>query len=196
VIDYNQLIVFKSRREALANTNPDIILRDVSSHGVYPLKLLSPFVSTGPIPVPGKQGIQAQSVEGIWQGLKIIDGEIDTDYFDKCHSKRDKTEIWDYQGKELDVIQARRLIYYPAYFYKWKYQVKSKLKWELLEPALNSQVQWFFDFGDNPDPLNPNKSWCHSALIVYFLKEKLYKMGKLENPPDMFLGKDVTGNEF
>jgi hypothetical protein len=49
---------------------------DVSSYADHPYCTLSPFWPHGGIPVPGMPGTTSDSVEGIWQGLKLIDGKI------------------------------------------------------------------------------------------------------------------------
>ena len=49
---------------------------DVSSYADHPFCTLSPFWPHGGIPVPGMIRTTSDSVEGIWQGLKLIDGKI------------------------------------------------------------------------------------------------------------------------
>lgn len=39
------------------------------------MKQMSPFYPHGHIPVPGMEGAFSASVEGIWQGLKVFEGE-------------------------------------------------------------------------------------------------------------------------
>src|SRR5690348_4753068 len=45
---------------------------DVSSYADPPWCQLSPLWAHGGIPVPGMRGVTSDSVEGVWQGLKVI----------------------------------------------------------------------------------------------------------------------------
>ena len=54
---------------------------DVSSYADEPFCRLSPMYVHGGIPVPGMAGITSDTVEGIWQGLKLIRGKTAPRYF-------------------------------------------------------------------------------------------------------------------
>jgi hypothetical protein len=58
---------------SLAAEFPGATVLDVTSRGPEPWVRLSPFYPHGGIPVPFSPGTVAQSVEGIWQGLKVFD---------------------------------------------------------------------------------------------------------------------------
>lgn len=63
---------------------------DASSKAKRPYNALSPF-SFSPhfeISVPGREGVYSNSVESIWQGLKIIDGMVDFSLFKKKPKKK------------------------------------------------------------------------------------------------------------
>lgn len=88
---------------------------------------LSPMYPVGGIPVPGLSNMTSNSVEGIWQGLKIlIDGggritDADTTYFATCSGPRKGTVLghdWGLQGLLLPYADAHRMIYLPAYAYQ------------------------------------------------------------------------------
>jgi hypothetical protein len=52
------------------------LVYDVSSYADLSDRTLSPFYVHGGIPVHGMPGQTNDTVEGIWQGLKVIRGEI------------------------------------------------------------------------------------------------------------------------
>ena len=71
----------------LARANPGWRFYDVSTNaplanieGIIDAHEFSPFMAYGDIPIPGTTQ-KSDSVEGVWQGLKIIDGKIDPSYF-------------------------------------------------------------------------------------------------------------------
>ena len=90
---------------------------------------LSPFFPVGGVPLPpgvvcGRK--DSESVEGLWQGLKIIDGKTDFGKFKirkmkgLKRSARNKTVGGHFVGedkKPLDYLAARRDIYVPAYLF-------------------------------------------------------------------------------
>ena len=59
---------------------PGAVTIDVTSRGPDPWVRFSPFYPHGDLPVPGRKE-HGQSVEGIWQGLKVFDGhDVDRDH--------------------------------------------------------------------------------------------------------------------
>src|SRR5262245_28343276 len=64
------------------------VVYDVSSYAEFPFCTLSPMWPHGGIPVPGMPGTTSDSVEGIWQGLKVIDRKIAPRYFTGQGHKR------------------------------------------------------------------------------------------------------------
>lgn len=71
-----------------ARNDSKLVAYDASSRGEW--GFLSPFHFNPEfnIPVPGRPGLYAHSVESIWQGLKIIDGETDFEMFKREPRKR------------------------------------------------------------------------------------------------------------
>src|SRR3989344_7554805 len=87
---------------------------DVSSYGEHPYILFSPFTCNKerPIPVPGNEQVRAYSVEGIWQGLKIIDGATENSLFSRTPRKRNGVvEGHAFGDNILDYLAARKQIY-------------------------------------------------------------------------------------
>ncbi|HXV94472.1 MAG TPA: hypothetical protein VD813_14295, partial [Pseudonocardia sp.] len=60
-------------REKLEKRFPGATVLDVTSRGPQPWVRFSPFYPHGGIPVPLSPGAYGQSVEGIWQGLKVFE---------------------------------------------------------------------------------------------------------------------------
>jgi uncharacterized protein DUF6939 len=71
-------IVVESRRKKLASVEklwPGAAIIDVTSKGAEPWVRFSPFYPHGGIPIPNTPSQTAQSVEGLWQGLKVFERE-------------------------------------------------------------------------------------------------------------------------
>ena len=88
----NILFVGKTEGEfykRLGSRGKDIAI-DVSGYAGMPFKLLSPYTydPNMELPVPGIPERSSYSVEGVWQGLKIVNGEIDESYFTHRPKKR------------------------------------------------------------------------------------------------------------
>jgi len=112
---------------------------DVTSRSQTSSVKFSPFYPHGDIPIPGMSPLCAESVEGIWQGLKQMEvggldyGRCETFFCFTCISSaltcqrrfRNKTMRGlkrsgnvlghKYGNMLLNYVQARKLIYVPAY---------------------------------------------------------------------------------
>jgi hypothetical protein len=66
------VFVASRRRTRLSLDFPDALILDVTSRGPEPWVRLSPFYPHGGIPVPGHPDRTSQSVEGLWQALKVF----------------------------------------------------------------------------------------------------------------------------
>ena len=156
---------------------------DVTSRGPEPWRRFSPFYPHGGIPVPGLDGTQAQSVEGLWQGLKVFEHE-DTD--------PDKLEVTTMRGIKrpaggrrgavrghrlgpggaavlLGYAEARRQIYLPAY----RWVLENRLGPELAElRALAAHRRLvLLDYETNADLADLTRPLSHAALVKAFLEE-------------------------
>ena len=70
------MIVIESKRRKVENIQhsyPKATIIDVTSKGKIPFIKFSPFYPIGNIPVPLSESVFAESVEGIWQGLKVFE---------------------------------------------------------------------------------------------------------------------------
>jgi len=71
-------VLVESRRKKLTRIEhlwPNAAIIDVTSKGTEPWVRFSPFYPHGGIPIPNTLGETAQSVEGLWQGLKVFERE-------------------------------------------------------------------------------------------------------------------------
>jgi hypothetical protein len=165
--------VFIPRKQA-ASLPEGTIAYDVSSRGRAPFVKLSPFYPHGGIPVPGHPGKVADSVEGIWQGLKILGGGIDEAYFTgKGRKRRGRPTGHLYEGRTLGYVEARHLIYVPAYRYLWTDCIGRDLRRIFAEVARSGRTQYFYDFESNGDIDNPASPLAHASLLVGILSEEL-----------------------
>ena len=88
------MIIVESKRkkmETLEKEYPGAMIIDVTSHADNEFVQFSPFYPHGGIPVPFTDYISAESVEGIWQGLKVfenynIDTKLGIRYDECCYS--------------------------------------------------------------------------------------------------------------
>lgn len=72
------MIIIQSRRRNLERIEQeflDAIAIDVTSRGEQPWIKFSPFYPHGGIPVPFSPEAKSETVEGIWQGLKVFESE-------------------------------------------------------------------------------------------------------------------------
>ena len=69
-------LVVANRRRApagLEREHPGALVLDLTSKGPEPWVAFSPFYPHGDIPVPFTPGVTSQTVEGIWQALKVFE---------------------------------------------------------------------------------------------------------------------------
>ncbi len=144
---------------------------DVSSRGCKIYRCLSPFSHSEAyqIPVPGDESLRAHSVEGIWQGLKIINGATDTSlFFGRPRKRRGETQGHLFGKDVLDYRTARRQIYLPAYVYHAVNNGLGAVK-DDLERRLQSGPVVVYDIGSNGNIDDLSSPFSHAALLVDLL---------------------------
>jgi len=119
----------RRKKENIQKDYPNSIIVDVTSKGELPMVKFSPFYPIGNIPIPFSENKFSESVEGIWQGLKVFESQdVDESKFHITSMKGLKRTVRKFgipkghrkgiNGNELlDYITARKLIYLPTY--KW-----------------------------------------------------------------------------
>ena len=148
-------------------------VHDVSSYAEPPLCELSPMWVHGGIPVPGTTET-SDTIEGVWQGLKVIRGKTAPRFFRGPGAKRGgKPSGHQFGRKLLGVVDARRLIYVPTYEWTLENRIDPRLLQRFIDAARAGVVQHFHDVGDNGDPSDENQPLAHAAVLVRYLNRQL-----------------------
>ena len=157
---------------------PEYKVIDITSKAEEPFVKLSPFYPIGGIPIPLSEGHYAQSVEGLWQGLKVFESEgIDAAKFEVTTMKGLKRTVRKFgqvkghqAGVEGDAllpyIEARKKIYLPAY--KWVLENKVADVLQLIKDEEAKQPIILLDYETNGDVENPAKPLSHAWLVKYY----------------------------
>jgi hypothetical protein len=157
-----------------ASAPPGAVVHDVSSYADPPFCTLSPLWAHGGIPVPGSPGQRSDSVEGIWQGLKVIRGKTAPHLFRGRGQKRGgKPAGHLYGGRLLGIAEARLKIYIPAYEWMLENRVEPGVLDGLLNAARRGVAQCFHDLSDNADVNDPDEGLAHAAVLVRYLNRRL-----------------------
>ncbi|OWK45816.1 hypothetical protein FRUB_02147 [Fimbriiglobus ruber] len=124
----------------------------------------------GGIPVPGMAGQVSDSVEGIWQGLKVIGGKTAPRYFaGRGHKRGGQPRGHQYGTKLLKIVEAREKIYRVAYEWMLANRVEPELIEHFVGRAFEGDAQYFHDVSNNGRVGNPDEGWAHAAVLVQYL---------------------------
>ena len=183
------MIIVESKRKKIENIlkkYPGAIIADVTSNAKDGLVKLSPFFPHGNIPVPFSDGVVAECVEGIWQGLKVFENEgIDRKFFRNNTMKNIKRTVRTH-GKVLGhqkgvdsteilgYVEAKHQIYIPTY--KWVLENKVKNIIDRLKEASKGKTIVLLDYNTCCDVDSPSKPLSHAYLIKAYA-EGLYPYG-------------------
>lgn len=183
------MIIIESKRKKIENIlkkYPEAIVADVTSNAKDSLVKLSPFYPHGDIPVPFSDGVTAECVEGIWQGLKVFENEgIDTTMFRNNTMKNIKRTVRThgrvlghrkgvYSSEILDYVSAKHQIYIPVF--KWVLENKVAHIIERLKNASKDKTIVLLDYNTCCDVDSATKPLSHAYLIKAFVEE-LYPYG-------------------
>lgn len=161
---------------------PGANIVDVTSKGPQPWVRFSPFYPLGGVPVPFTPELASESVEGIWQGLKVFESaDVDPHILtnrtmrDLKRTQRRFGPTFGHRaglgGRELlSYLRARAEIYLPTY----RWVLENKLQGELAQLrtlALSGPVV-LLDYETNTDPMNPTKPLSHAALVREYLLDE------------------------
>jgi hypothetical protein len=161
------IFIAYSHRENLPKGS---VVYDVSSYGEEPCCTLSPMWVHGGIPIPGMEGKTSDTVEGIWQGLKVIRGKMAPRYFQGPGKKRGGKPSGHQFGKKLlDIVEARYKIYRVAYEWVLEHRIDPNLIQQWVDQACSGISQFFHDVGSNGDINNANEPLAHASLLVQYL---------------------------
>jgi hypothetical protein len=161
------------------NVPAGAVVYDVSSYADHPYCTLSPMWVHGGIPVPGMSGTVSDTVEGVWQGLKVIRGRTEPRFFRGKGCKRGGGKPMGhlFNGKLLDVVEARQKIYRVAYEWMLDHRADPELLRAFIDRAQTGVVQYFHDTGDNGDYHDTNEPLAHAAVLVQYLNRRLSSAG-------------------
>lgn len=178
------MIIVQNKRRKILNIlkdYPNAVIIDVTSKGVLPFLKFSPFYPIGKIPVPFSKKTYSESMEGIWQGLKIFEKEgIDFNKFTITTMKGLKRTVRKFgkpkghrkgiNGQELlDYISARQQIYVPIYNWILDNRLATEVN-QLKELSLTKTLV-LLDYETNGDIENPKKPLSHASLIKLKLEQ-------------------------
>jgi hypothetical protein len=171
----------KKKYETICKLHPNSFIIDVTSKSKEPWIKFSPFYPHGNIPVPFSSGITSQTVEGIWQALKVFENyDIDESKLNITSMKGIKRTVRKY-GKVvghrkgikgsaiLSYLDARKQIYLPSY----KFVLATFLTKELMIIAEKSNEQSIvlLDFETNTKIQDLSRPLSHASLISAYLNK-------------------------
>jgi hypothetical protein len=157
----------------------DVLTIDVSSKSPE-WNVLSASYAHGDIPVPGMPGTYAQTVEGIWEGLKQFQfvGEDLSLLESEKPKKRRQTEDsgsltgYSYAGKTInDEIEARRRIFIPVYTWMVKNAPAARAKFDELVDLARTNTLHIHDGGENGNVGDEARPYAYAALLAELVKE-------------------------
>lgn len=172
-----------SRRRSLDRLqvdHPGATLIDVTSRGPEPWVRFSPFYPHGGIPVPFSEGVTSESVEGIWQALKVFErADVDPSKLairSMRGIKRSARRLGSVRGHRrglhgedlLDYRTARRVIYLPTYRWVLQHRLASELE-ALREEVTNGDIV-LLDYETNADVDDLSRPLSHAALVRAYVE--------------------------
>lgn len=176
-------VVIESRRKTLASIEklwPGAAIIDVTSKGAEPWVRFSPFYPHGGVPVPNSPAVFAQSVEGLWQGLKVFEREdIDprkwavTNMSGIKRAGKSRGAVRGHRfGVGSDVLlgyrAARVQIYLPAY--KWVLENRLGAQVAELRQKLTDGTLVLLDYETNASVEDLSSPLSHAALVKHHLE--------------------------
>ena len=177
-------VTVDSRRRSartLERDHPGALLLDVTSKADEPWVAFSPFYPHGDIPVPFSPGATSETVEGIWQALKVFKSDdVDPAKLQVSTMKGIKRTVRRFgpvlghrQGlageQLLPYVQARHLIYLPSYRWVLEHKVHQLVQ-ELRNLAADHDVV-LLDYTTNADLDDPSTPLSHAALLRRYIDD-------------------------
>jgi len=190
----------KRKMEKLQEEYPGAIIFDITSSSPYKGgQLLSPFYPHKNIPIPGdSKGMTAYSVEGIWQGLKVFEhAGIDMHSFRNDTMKDIKRTVRKfgrplghqfgvYSKELLSYLDAKRLIYAPAYKYVLENVPEVKGVIEKIRQKSQESNIVLLDYNINPDNRDASKPLSHAELVKMYIEGR-YPETEEDFRPSMYI---------
>ncbi len=181
------LVFHKSKqKESILKKYSDAKIIDLTSKAEDDFVQFSPFYPHKNIPVPFSEGHFAESVEGVWQGLKVFETEdIDTSRFNITNMKGLKRTVRKFgkclghrngiKGDSLlNYLDARKQIYLPLYHWILKNKLQSLI--DILKEISQKQTLVLLDYETNGNIEDTSKPLSHAHLVKLFLEGNYPKM--------------------
>ncbi|MGL4363547.1 MAG: DUF6939 family protein [Cellulosilyticaceae bacterium] len=193
----------KTKDLTILNKYPNAFVIDVSSKGEQPWVKFSPFYPHGEIPIPPLKNNHSQyfsqTVEGIWQGLKVFDGaDIDRSKFEIKNMEGIKRTVRKF-GKPLghrfgvngtqllDYPTARKEIYLRSYAWVLDNLLQNEIL--LLKEKAETQDLVLLDYNINEDIENYKTPLSHAGLVKRYLFQKYPELAVLSFTPSLGIKK-------
>ena len=188
------MIIIENRRKKRINIlkkYPEGIIIDVTSKSDSKFQKLSPFYPVGDIPIPNSNELKSESVEGIWQGLKVFENNgIDISRFSNTSMINLKRTVRSFgkplghryglnESTILGYIEARIKIFIPAYI--WVLNNKVQTLVHELKVLSEKKDLILLDYEVNDDIINPLKPLSHAYLLKCHLEGNLPDSNELLN---------------
>ncbi|MCZ2222616.1 MAG: hypothetical protein LC122_03185 [Chitinophagales bacterium] len=170
----------KKKIENIKKKYPCAEIIDLTSTSDSVFVRFSPFYPTGDIPIPFSAPETGDSVEGIWQGLKVFQNKgTDFSKFKIQNMKGIKRSIrvngpiighqkGMFSNDILDYLPARESIFITSYYWV----LDNKLQ-DLLTVLINKSKEKdlvFLDYNVNEDVLSLKKPLSHAALVKKYIE--------------------------
>lgn len=178
------MIYIENRRKqhsTIKKLYPNAKVIDLTSKSDSEYVVFSPFYPHGDIPVPYSIDVFSESVEGIWQGLKVFENyDIDISRFSVTSMQNLKRTIRVYgkikghrkgvKGTQiLDYKTAREEIFIESYEWLLKNRLMKELN-ILFEYANRSDLV-LLDYETNEDIYDISSPLSHAALVKKHIEE-------------------------
>lgn len=147
----------------------------VSKFSLQGISASGPFFPHGGIPIPGLESRRSDSVEGIWQGLKVIRGKTAPRFFEGTGRKRygkPRGHQYGDSTRLLSLEEARRKIYIPAYEWVLENRIDPDLINGFVSQAFQSVPQFFYDCEDNGS-IGKDAPLAHAKILVDYINRKI-----------------------
>jgi hypothetical protein len=174
-------VVSRRRGSAwLVKNHPGATVVDVTSKGPAPWVRLSPFYPHGGIPVPFTPDVTGESVEGVWQALKVFDdADVDATKLrvtTMTGLKRTVRRFGPVRGHRaglegtdlLPYEEARRRIYLPTY--RWVLENRAEAEVAELRALAAERDVVLLDYTTNGDVTDLATPLSHAALVARHLR--------------------------
>ena len=157
-------------------------LLDLTSRGPQPWVQFSPFYPHAGIPVPFMSDATSQSVEGIWQALKVFEHEgVDaaklaiTSMTGLKRAARTRGRVLGHQAglhgtQLLSYGEARRTIYLPSYRWVLDHRLQDLVQ-HIQRLAAGGAIV-LLDYETNSDVDNLSKPLSRAGLVAAYLEDR------------------------